>query len=69
VARADLTGASALLQELLDHAERNLVPSRNLVAGALAVIVGSQDPFAQVQREGSHGRTIPQPKPYGYSFI
>jgi hypothetical protein len=33
------------------------------------VIVGSQDPFAQVQREGSHGRTIPQPNPYGYSFI
>ena len=50
VARTDLPGPSALLQELLDHAQRNPVTIADLHASPLFKVIGSQNPFAQVQR-------------------
>jgi len=49
VARSDISGASALLQELLYHAKRNAVASRDLVTRAVGIVVRNKDSFAQVQ--------------------
>ena len=59
VARPDLSGVAALLQELFDHAQRHLETLRDLFTRAFLPIVASQDPFAQVQGERSHGRSLP----------
>src|SRR5271165_7476879 len=48
--RTDLSGPFALLQKLLDHAQRNPVAIRDFLPTALLIVVGSQDPFPQVQR-------------------
>ena len=48
--RGNVAGAPTLLQELLDHAEGNPETVGNLRPGALPVIIGSQDSFAQIQR-------------------
>ena len=46
MARADLSGGSTLLQELLHHPKGNPVALRNFLSSALFLIVGSQNPFA-----------------------
>ena len=69
VARTDVAGAPALLQELLHHAQRHPVAMGDLFASALLLVVGRYDSFAQVQGEGSHHRSIPRMKYDGYSFI
>jgi len=50
VARANFPGAPALLQELLDHAQRNPITAANLLSGPLFLIIGSQYSLAQIQR-------------------
>ena len=49
--RGDVADPPPLLQELLDHAQRNLVAPGHFLAGAFFLIVGSQDSFPQIQRE------------------
>jgi hypothetical protein len=61
--------AAALLEELLDHAQRNPEPGRHRLTGAPVVIVGRQNPFPQIQGDGLHAPSLPYPKSYGYSFI
>ena len=46
--RPNVPSLAPLLQELLDHAQRNPVTVRYLVAGALVLIVGGQNPFSQI---------------------
>jgi hypothetical protein len=50
VAWSDLSGPFALLQQLLDHTQRNPVTIRDFLPAALLIVVGSHDPFPQVQR-------------------
>jgi hypothetical protein len=47
---SDVAGVSALLQELLDHAQGNSETLSNLDARALIVVIRGKDPFPQVQR-------------------
>jgi hypothetical protein len=50
MARANVSGSPALLQELLDHAQRNPVTAANLLSSPLFLIIGSQYSLAQIQR-------------------
>jgi len=50
VARTDIPGSPALLQELLNHAQGNPVTVADLLSRPFLMIIGSQNPFAQVQR-------------------
>jgi hypothetical protein len=60
---------ATLLEELLDHAQRNPETPGYLLAGALVGVVGGQNPFPQIQGNGFHAPSLPHPKQYGYSFV
>jgi hypothetical protein len=49
VAWANVSGSSALLQKLLHHPKRDAVTSGDLFSGAFLMVVGIQNPFAQIQ--------------------
>lgn len=66
---SDITGSSALLQELFDQAQRNAVTTSNFFSIPLLFIVGSQNSFAQIQRNRSHEQTLSKRGTDGYSFI
>ena len=68
VAWSDISSVSALLQELLYHAKRNAVASRDLVARAVGIVVRSDDSFAQVQRKSSHNQTVYPSEPQWLHF-
>ena len=65
----NITGMTALLEELLDHAQRNPESVGHLLAGALVGVVGGQNPFPQIHRDGLHAPSLPRLRPNGYSFI
>ena len=48
------TAMTALLEELFDHAQRDLVAVGDLVPRTFAAVVGGQDAFAQIHGEGCH---------------
>ena len=50
MARGKVAGAAALLEEFLDHAQRNAIAPGDLFACALVVVVRSQNPLTQIQR-------------------
>ena len=56
MAWCDITSVAALLNELFDHPQRDLIAACDLVAGSFSTIVGSQDAFAQIHRKSSHAR-------------
>ena len=45
---------TALLEELFDHAKRDLVAAGDLIPRSFAAVVGGQDEFAQIHGEGCH---------------
>ena len=51
-----------LLEELFDHAQRNPKTAGHHLPGALAGVVGGQDPFAQIQGDRLHLPNLPQPQ-------
>jgi hypothetical protein len=57
--RANVARTPTLLQELLDHAKRNPETVGNLSTSALVVVIGSEDLFAEIQRERAHAQTLP----------
>lgn len=65
----DISCPAALLQKLLHHAQRHTKALRYLFSCALRPVVGSKDPFTQIQRERSHERSLTQLSQNGYSFI
>jgi hypothetical protein len=69
MARPDIAGSPALLQKLLHHAQRDTKALRYLCSCALLPVVGSKDPFTQIQRDRSHERSLSQLSQNGYSFI
>jgi hypothetical protein len=62
-------GASALLQKLFDHAQRNPVATGSLFTVSLLLVVGAENSFTQVQGYCSHERTLTYSPIIGYSFI
>ena len=60
MARRDVAGVVALLDELFNHAQGDLVAACDLVAGAFATVIGSKDPFTQIHREFGHALIIAQ---------
>jgi hypothetical protein len=65
-----VTGAAALLQKLLDQAQRDPKAPGDFFAGAFLLIVGGQNPFTQIQGNSlSHDQTIAGLPINGYSFI
>jgi hypothetical protein len=69
VARRYVSSASALLQKLFDHAQRNPVATGCFFTVSLLLVVGAEDSFTQVQGYCSHERTLTPPPTIGYSFI
>ncbi len=67
--RADVSPALALLEKLFDHAQGNAETMSDLLTGAFLLVVGSQDSFAQVERQSLHVQTLSYPGENGYSFI
>ena len=49
VARREVAGMTPLLEEFLDHAQRNPKALSNFVASAFASVVGGQNPFPKIQ--------------------
>jgi hypothetical protein len=47
---SDVAGAPTLLQELLDHAQRDPKTMGHLGASALSVVVARKDSFTEIQR-------------------
>jgi hypothetical protein len=50
LAWSNVPGAPALLQELLDHAQRDSETVGDLGTSAFPVIVGTKNSFAEIQR-------------------
>jgi hypothetical protein len=69
VLRTHVADAAALLEELLDHAQGNPKTACHRLAGAFPCVIGRQNPFAQIQREGFHLLSLPRPTPNGYIII
>jgi hypothetical protein len=69
MARTKVPGVPSLLEELLDHAQGNPVVIGNFLAGAFVGIIGSQDAFAQIQRQCFHATNLPHHSEKGYSII
>lgn len=64
-----VSGASALLQELLEHPERNVKTLSDVLSDALSLVVRGHDSFPQVQRQHAHGRSVPQTQLHGCRII
>lgn len=69
MAWTDISGSPALLQKLLHHAQRDTIPLSHLLSVPFLTVVGSKDPFTQIQRDRSHERSLSQLGRNGYSFI
>jgi len=54
VARGDVAGAAALLQELFDQTQGHAVAPGDLLSGAFLLVVGTQDALSQIQRDRAH---------------
>lgn len=52
--RSDVPGSPPLLQELLDHAQRNAETAGDLLTSTFFTVVGREDSFPQIQRKRSH---------------
>src|SRR6516164_7463848 len=50
VARPDISSATALLQQLFDHTQGHTVAPGNIQPSAFSAVVGTENPFAQVQQ-------------------
>jgi len=69
VTGCNVSGASALLQELLDQAQGDTETMGSFFAVPFLLVVGTEDSFTQVQGYGSHARALTHPEAIGYSFI
>jgi hypothetical protein len=69
MARSNLSCAPALMEELFDHAQRDPVAVGDFFPRSLPLVVGSQDAFAQIQRECFHANTLLHLPHNGHSFI
>ena len=49
MARGDVAGAAALLEELLDHAQGDAIAPGDIFPGAFVTVVRGQNPFPQIQ--------------------
>jgi hypothetical protein len=47
--RPDVASATALLEELFDHAQRHPKTVRDFLPRAFLLVVGRQNPFTQIQ--------------------
>lgn len=49
VAGPNISGMSALLDELFDNPQRDPITTRNVFPGTFIIIVGTEDSFTQIQ--------------------
>jgi hypothetical protein len=66
VPRSDVTRTPTLLQELLNHPERDAKTMGDLSPGALVVIVSVEDPLTEIQRKRAHVQRLAQLPRHGY---
>lgn len=55
--RFDASGAAALLDELLNHAQGDTQARCDLLAGSLLIIIRGEDALAQIKRQSGHAGT------------
>jgi len=56
--RGDVARAPSLLQQLLDHTQRDVISRGDLLARALPTVIRHHDTFAQIIRQSSHALLI-----------
>ena len=56
VARLDASSATALLEQLFDHAKRDFETHRDLFTGAFAIVIRSKDALPEIKGKSSHAR-------------
>ena len=67
---AKVANPPPLLEELLDHPERNPETASHRFPGVFVRVIGGQNPFAQIQGDGLfHAPSLPHPTENGYSSI
>ena len=69
MARPEVASAATLLQELFDHAQRYSEAVRHFLPRAFLLVIGRQNPFAQIQRECFHTPTLPYHNQNSYTII
>ena len=57
----DVAGAPPLLQQLLNHAQRDPETVGNLDARAFRAVIGKKNAFTEILGERSHGTVLPHP--------
>jgi hypothetical protein len=65
---SNVAGAPTLLQELLDHTQRDPITVGNLGPSLLIVVVGRNNSFPEIQRKCSHIKTLSPLPHYGYTI-
>ena len=66
----NVAGLAALLKEFFDHPQRNPETPGDFLAGAFVLVIGSQNPLSQIQRNGRlHVPTLSNPALNGYNLI
>ena len=58
MAGSDVASVTALLEELLDHAERHLETAGHLFTGDIAAIISLEDAMTEIHRNRCHGRIM-----------
>jgi hypothetical protein len=64
-----VAGAPPLLQQLLNHAQRDPETVGNLGASAFLAVIGKKNAFTEIHGERSPSATLPHPIYYGYTFV
>jgi hypothetical protein len=69
--RSNIPGAAPLLEELFDEVPGDFKPMGYLLLSPFLVLVGGNNAFPQIQRNGLswHATNIPESSADGYSFI
>ena len=69
VTGSKVSGAPALLQELLDKAQRDAETMGDFFTVSFLLVVGTEDAFTQVQGYRSHEQILTRGDAVGYNFI
>lgn len=54
MAGSDVTGGAALMEQLLDHAERHFETAGHLLTGSLTAIIGFEDALTEIHGNRCH---------------
>jgi hypothetical protein len=68
VPRGDVSGPSALLQELFNHSQRHTETMGRLPTCTLSIVIGGKDSLPKIQRQRSHPTMLSERNAIGYTI-